>query len=272
MSLNHSFFLSLGLHLALIILTFTSFKKSKTDWELEKSVPVQFVSLEKLTQSPPPVEKKFNKYKEISKISKKTQRRKEQKTIEKKKENSQQEKGLNPSLKKEKTPLKKVEPLKENVSKNKVQQKESSKQEKFDAKSFEETMNALEKNVASPTDTVQKLDPKAFQSDNISDKLSVSELDALRQQIQECWYIQQTLWEDHNLSVEATLDIGPDQKVKNITIAPPKIGTNRAAFQAAADSVKQALFAPECTPLALPPEKYEQWKCARFIFSPKGVA
>lgn len=269
---RHSLFVSAGIHLCALILILLPWSFTKNEWEISKPIPVRIVSIGALTQSPSPISKKeFNRFKEITTTEKpkSTTAPIPEKTFKDIKKRASKVAVKIKSTKQEaqeKIPVAASTPTapqkKQDMPTQSVQtQKEAA---------FQSVLKSLQHNIEN-TSINKSTDPHAFEADNISDHLSISELDALRQQIQECWYVQQSIWEDHQIVVEAIVEIDPERKVSNITIKNPPMGFNRAAFQAAADSVKQALRAPECTPLALPPDKYHQWKKAKFIFSPKGV-
>jgi hypothetical protein len=42
-------------------------------------------------------------------------------------------------------------------------------------------------------------------------------------------------------------------------------------FRAAAMSAERALRMPQCTPLALPPDKYDEWQSMTLTFNPKDM-
>ena len=44
-----------------------------------------------------------------------------------------------------------------------------------------------------------------------------------------------------------------------------------STFRAAADSALRALRNPRCSPLKLPPEKYDQWKSIVINFDPRSM-
>ncbi|MEI8320860.1 MAG: hypothetical protein WCG05_02465 [Alphaproteobacteria bacterium] len=274
MTNKNSLLFSIFFHLLIILILFAPWSMPQKDWEMAKPIPVRIAPIDELTQSPPPkTEENFNKFKEITTQETAKSAPVKEKTPPKKTEIEKKETKVAPVKKEQKKDIKKpvetvsAPPKPQAVKKPEPQAKPLDKKHQ---ETFDSLMKSLERNVESKP-AVQNSDPKAFEAENISDKLTLSELDALRQQIQQCWHIQQSVWEDPQMVVEATVDIGPDRKVTNISIKRPKFGTNRAAFQAAVDSVKQALAAPECTPLALPEGKHDQWKRAKFVFSPKGV-
>jgi hypothetical protein len=42
-------------------------------------------------------------------------------------------------------------------------------------------------------------------------------------------------------------------------------------YRAAAESALRAVLNPQCSPLKLPPDKYEQWKILELTFNPKDL-
>jgi len=46
---------------------------------------------------------------------------------------------------------------------------------------------------------------------------------------------------------------------------------NDPFFQAAAESANRALLNPQCQPLKLPPEKFDQWQTFTITFDPKDL-
>lgn len=106
---------------------------------------------------------------------------------------------------------------------------------------------------------------------DFSKDLMVSELDALRQQLSQCWSIQAGARYAENLVVELRLTINRDRTVQNAVIQDRWRYNQDPAFRAAADSAVRAVLSPMCTPLRLPPEKYEGWKDIIVSFDPKDM-
>lgn len=106
---------------------------------------------------------------------------------------------------------------------------------------------------------------------DFSKELLVSELDALRQQLSQCWSIQAGARYAENLVVEVRLTINRDRTVQNAVIEDRWRYNQDPAFRAAADSAVRAVLSPMCTPLRLPPEKYEGWKDIIVSFDPKDM-
>lgn len=128
---------------------------------------------------------------------------------------------------------------------------------------------------------LQKSEPKGkshgdtegptIDSDHIADKLSLSEMDALRQQLQKCWMIPAGARNAEDLVIEARVIVGPDAKVQQVELLDQGRMKKDAFFRAAAESAKRSLFHPECTPLKLPLDKYQQWKIFLITFNPQEI-
>jgi hypothetical protein len=105
----------------------------------------------------------------------------------------------------------------------------------------------------------------------LGDRLMISEEDALRRQISQCWNMPVGAKEAENLAVEVLIEVNPDRTVREVHIVDEmRLATDRY-FRAAAESAVRALRSPKCTPLALNPDKYEQWKVIRFNFDPRDM-
>ncbi len=102
-------------------------------------------------------------------------------------------------------------------------------------------------------------------------QLLVSEADALRQQLSQCWSIQAGARYAEDLVVEIRLTVNRDRTVQNAVIQDRYRYNADPAFRAAADSAVRAVLSPMCTPLRLPEEKYDGWKDIIVSFDPKDM-
>jgi hypothetical protein len=101
-------------------------------------------------------------------------------------------------------------------------------------------------------------------------KLTTSELDLVTRQIEHCWSPPPGAKEAHELIVEVTAEVGPDGRVLTAQItSTARMGD--PFYRAAAESALRAVLNPQCEPLKLPPEKYEQWKIINMTFNPKDL-
>ncbi|MGB8181053.1 MAG: cell envelope integrity protein TolA [Stellaceae bacterium] len=102
-------------------------------------------------------------------------------------------------------------------------------------------------------------------------QLSVSELDLVKQQIEQCWNVPAGARDAQDLTPEFRVSMNPDGTVRAATLLnPERLGD--PFFQAAADSARRALFNPTCQPLKLPPQKYDQWQIFTITFDPKDLS
>lgn len=109
------------------------------------------------------------------------------------------------------------------------------------------------------------------QISNLADKLTVSEVDALRAQLAQCWNVLSGARYAEDLVVEVRAYINPDRTLYRAEILDQGRYNRDSHFRAAADAALRALRNPRCSPLALPPEKYEQWKTTRIKFDPRDM-
>jgi outer membrane biosynthesis protein TonB len=104
-----------------------------------------------------------------------------------------------------------------------------------------------------------------------SDKLALSEMDALKYQLAQCWNVPSGAMNAADLIVDIRLEVNPDRTVKTAEIVDQSRYNSDDFFRAAADSARRAVFNPRCTPLALPPDKYDTWKNILIRFNPKDM-
>jgi len=105
----------------------------------------------------------------------------------------------------------------------------------------------------------------------LSDKLTQSELSALNEQISRCWNLPAGAKDAQNLIIDLDVEVNPDRTVASVRIEDQARLASDPVFRAAAMSAVRALRMPDCTPLALPPDKFEQWKSMSLHFNPKEM-
>lgn len=149
-------------------------------------------------------------------------------------------------------------------------------------KQQQDQLTSLLKNVAKLKQEPQKSDAKASteskeesgssgQGPALSDRLTISEEDALRRQISQCWNMPVGAREAENLIVEVLIEVNPDRTVRAASVVDELRMASDRYFRAAAESALRALRNPKCSPLELNPDKYEQWKTIRFNFDPRDM-
>lgn len=150
---------------------------------------------------------------------------------------------------------------------------------KTQANDFQSLLKNLTPDVTEGAEKAKDLDPDIKeeapapqgQIAPLSNRITVSEEDALRQQLSQCWNILAGGKYAENLVVEIRLVVNPDRTVNQAVVLDRGRYNRDAAFRAAADSALRALRNPRCSPLALPPEKYEQWRNTVINFDPRDI-
>lgn len=123
-----------------------------------------------------------------------------------------------------------------------------------------------------PTPTEKKEQTQASRAvGTLSDKLSMTEEEALRRQIERCWVVPVGARDAQNLIVEVRVEVGPDRIVRAVQIVDQSRYGSDPFFRAAADAARRAMQNPQCQPLLLPPEKYQQWRVMTLRFDPKDM-
>lgn len=150
-----------------------------------------------------------------------------------------------------------------------------------EAKPQQEAFSKLLKNLENKKpDTPKSVESKAdshttaqaqTQAPTLSNRLTISEEDALRRQISQCWNMPIGARDAQNLIVEISIDVNPDRTVQHAEIVDKARAASDPFFRAAAEAALRALYSPLCTPLELPPDKYQQWKHIDFTFDPRDM-
>lgn len=126
------------------------------------------------------------------------------------------------------------------------------------------------KKTEEPSEEEEDSEPES-EAPSLSTKLSISEEDALKRQIYGCWNPPIGARNAEQLVVEVLVTVNPDRTVQTAKVTDRSRMASDSFFRAAAESALRALRHPQCTPLMLPPDKYEQWKVIRFNFDPRQM-
>src|SRR5215472_2795988 len=149
-------------------------------------------------------------------------------------------------------------------------------------KQDEQAFDALLKNLSKRSES-QKTDapPKPAQPQQqakassqpvapLGPQLTTSEIDVVKSQIERCWNPPAGAKEAHDLVVDIEATVAEDGRVLTAQItSTARLGD--PFYRAAAESAVRAVLNPQCLPLKLPPEKYEQWKTLDLTFNPKDL-
>lgn len=105
---------------------------------------------------------------------------------------------------------------------------------------------------------------------SLSQPMTMSEIDAIRYQIQQCWSIPAGARDAKNLIVRIRVFLNTDGTLAK---APEIVGSNQSNdpfYRAAADSARRAVL--KCAPLKnLPVDKYSRWRELTLTFNPRDM-
>ncbi len=268
--------ISISLHLVVFLLIIFGLPHFKTEPVISEPVPIELVADigELTTTNKKPVDTPKPKEEKPPEPPKKTEEPK--KPPEPKK--STPEPPAEEVLKDPPKPDKPVEKLDDKAEK-KIEKKPEPKKEK-PKKTEQNDFDSLLKNLAPTekeqpdTDEISKKMTEPAPAPNVSrfaDTLSMSEMDALRQQLSQCWSVMAGAANAADQVVEISVTVNEDRTVANAKIVDQSKYNSNPFFRAAADSAMRALRNPICTPLNVPPNKYSQWHQMTIVFDPKEM-
>ncbi len=160
--------------------------------------------------------------------------------------------------------------------------KKDEKKAQPDPNDFESVLETVEKFKSKPSAATENPTPPTPPAETKSSAegqpfipslpISISDMDALRRQIEACWNLPAGAKNPEDLVVLVWVSLNPDGTLIQAKVVDDK---GRAAYdpyyRAAAESALRALLNPRCTPLKLPPEKYQQWKTMTINFDPRQM-
>ncbi len=91
-------------------------------------------------------------------------------------------------------------------------------------------------------------------------KITISEQDALRAQLEKCWNVPIGARDAENMTVEIIMIVNKDRTLRDAKIVDSSRYNTDHFFRAVADSAIRAVRSPLCSPFELPEDKYEVWK------------
>ena len=134
---------------------------------------------------------------------------------------------------------------------------------KPEKKNFDKKMAALMKRQSNPT-------PQKMQRAPIGEKLTISEIDAIKQQIERCWLVPAAIGakDVEKMVVQIRIKLNPDGRLRESRITDRfRLETN-ATYKAVAESALRAIRNPRCSKFNLPLAKYEIWRDIVLQFNP----
>ena len=104
-----------------------------------------------------------------------------------------------------------------------------------------------------------------------SKPLTLSEIDAVRQQIKQCWNVPAGAKDAENLVIDIRVFMNPDGTVRKADHLSSARMLSDGFYRTAAESAMRAVLNPRCQPFKLPLEKYERWKTMTLSFNPREM-
>lgn len=104
---------------------------------------------------------------------------------------------------------------------------------------------------------------------SLDSKMTISEIDAVRRQIERCWNVPAGAKDAKDLIVDIHVTLNPDGSVRAANVVDQARMGSDTFFRAAAESARRAIFL--CSPLKLPPEKYSLWQDMTLSFNPSQI-
>ena len=102
-------------------------------------------------------------------------------------------------------------------------------------------------------------------TEKVGPLMTISEIDLLRQQLHACLNLNVGVANLKEIKPIIFIEVNPDRTVKSAKIVN-KEKLNDPSFRTAAEAAMRAVNNPDCSPLLLPQDKYDQWKEINFTF------
>lgn len=273
--------ISAGFHVAVVIVTMISLPWLKKDLEIPAPVMVEFVEIGKVTETThvaaptPKPEKEEPKKEEPPPPAPKNAAKEPTPPAPKKPEPAPKKEEPKKETKPEVDPIAKPD-KKKPTPKKEEPKKETKPKEQQD-------FNSLLKNLADskpapsqpvneqPDMGLNEAAPVQGAQAPLGTKMTMSEQDALRAQLERCWNFPMGAKDAEDLNVEIFMVINPDRTLRDARIVDMARYNRDTFFRAAADSAMRAVRSPLCSPFMVPPDKYDVWKNTTVNFNPRDM-
>ena len=162
----------------------------------------------------------------------------------------------------------------ENALPDKAKKPKKEEPKKEPAKDFSSVL----KNLATPkdnkgqnSDAKSNAPPTPGQNAPLGEKMTMSEADALRGQLEKCWNVPIGAKDAENVAVDIFMVINPDRTLRDARVVDTGRYNSDAVYRAVADSALRAVRSTSCSPFELPPDKYNTWNTITVTFNPKDM-
>ena len=152
--------------------------------------------------------------------------------------------------------LKTVQKLKESPTAKPENPKENKK-------SFDEKMAAL----------MKRQSRRQPERAPVGENLSISEIDAIRRQIERCWLAPALIGAKNvgEMAVQIRMKLNPDGTLRESRIVDRFRMETNPSYKAVAESALRAVRNPRCNKFTLPLQKYDVWKDMVLRFNPSEM-
>jgi len=275
---SSSLTIALILHVLVLIAGYVTIPWMKKDFDVPTPVSIELVDIADIAQTtrPAPVDVKEDKKEKPKQDNKpppapKSTAAAQPKPVDK------------PDDKPEEKPKKDEVLVDENAPPQKKQDKKDDKKKKVTkAPPKKEDFASVLKNLADSKPTpmtpakqpdmkADETPPQASENLPVGMKMTMTEKDALRQQLQGCWNFPFGAKDAENLIVEIYMVVNPDRTLQSARVVDMNRYNSDTFFRAAADAAMRAVQSPNCSPFELPADKYDVWKTITVTFNPKDI-
>lgn len=263
---------SLLLHVVIVLIIIVGLPHlPNNDLVLNTPIPVELVDIADVTTANKPPVEAPPKEEELEEAPKKVEK---PPPAPKQTEDVKERPKKPPEKPKPKPPQEK--PKLSELPKPEEEKKEEEKKEEEESAEFNSLLKNLQETEQPNLDEVldkakEDAPPEASPDVPMSAQITMSEMDALRQQLSQCWNVLAGASDAGDLAVDVRMTVGADRVVQQVEILDMARYNSDGYFRAAADGAIRAVRNPKCTPLNLPPDKYDQWKVITIRFDPKDM-
>ena len=110
-----------------------------------------------------------------------------------------------------------------------------------------------------------------IKAEEVGEVLTATQIDLIRQAIRKCWHFPAGLKNAEDLIVDIEMELDQEGNVTKAKIVDTSRMNTDPDYRTAAENAYRAVLDPECNPLPLPKEKYEEWKNLELSFNPKEM-
>jgi hypothetical protein len=114
-------------------------------------------------------------------------------------------------------------------------------------------------------ETTEEKQSEVF-TDEVGEKMTISELEMLKQQLYSCYTVPAGAKEFQDMKVQVKIIVNPDRTVKEAIIKNTAKMTSDPFFRTAGEAALRAFNHPNCSVLMLPENKYDEWNEINFTF------